>query len=185
MIEKEKMLAGELYIASDEELKKQLQIAKDLCYEYNQMKPSNLRKRKEIMKKILGKTKEKFLIEQPFICDYGWNIEIGENFYANHNLVILDCNKVIFGDNVLIGPNCSFYTVGHPIDPMQRKQGYEYAKPIQIGNDVWIGGNVVILPGVKIGNRCVIGAGSVVTKEIPDDCIAVGNPCKIVKRIKD
>lgn len=184
MKEEEKMLAGELYQASEEALREQLYKTKDLCHEYNQIKPSNLEKRKEILKKILGKTKDNFLIEQPFVCDYGWNIEIGESFYANHNLMILDCNKVIFGDHVLIGPNCSFYTAGHPIDPIQRKLGYEYAKPIQIGNNVWIGGNVVVLPGIKIGNDCVIGAGSVVTKDIPDGWVAVGNPCKGIKKIK-
>ena len=112
MKEEEKMLAGELYQASEEALREQLYKTKDLCHEYNQIKPSNLEKRKEILKKILGKTKDNFLIEQPFVCDYGWNIEIGESFYANHNLMILDCNKVIFGDHVLIGPNCSFYTAG-------------------------------------------------------------------------
>ena len=185
MTEEDKMLAGELYDGvANGELSKELYQAKDLCYEYNQIKPSKIKERNEIMRKILGSTKEKFLIEQPFMCDYGYNIEIGENFYANHNLVILDGNRVKFGNNVFIAPNCGFYTAGHPIDAKRRNQGLEYAKPIEVGNDVWIGGNVVVLPGVKIGNNCVIGAGSVVNKDIPNNSLAVGNPCRVIKTIE-
>ena len=184
MSEKEKMLLGEIYDANyDEELMNERIKAKDLCYEYNHLKPSQTNERIEIMKKILGKTKDNFLVEQSFECDYGYNIEIGENFYSNHNLVILDANKVVFGDNVFIGPNCGFYTAGHPLDAETRNKGLEYAKPIRVGNDVWFGGNVVVLPGVKIGNNVVIGAGSVVTKDIPENSIAVGNPCKVIKNI--
>ena len=183
MDEKEKMILGELYYANNEELIKERVKAKDLCYEYNNLKPSQEKERKELLKKLLGNTKENFLIEQPFICDYGYNIEIGENFYANHNLTILDCNKVKFGDNVFIAPNCSFYTAGHPLDVETRNKGLEYAKPIEVGNNVWIGGNVVILPGVKIGDNAVIGAGSVVTKNIPSNVLAVGNPCKVIREI--
>ena len=184
MSEKEKMLLGEIYDANyDEELMNERIKAKDLCYEYNHLKPSQINERTEIMKKLLGKTKDNFLIEQLFECDYGYNIEIGENFYSNHNLVILDANKVVFGDNVFIGPNCGFYTAGHPLDAETRNKGLEYAKPIRVGNDVWFGGNVVVLPGVKIGNNVVIGAGSVVTKDIPENSIAVGNPCKVIKNI--
>ena len=184
MSKKEKMLLGEIYDANyDEELMNERIKAKDLCYEYNHLKPSQTNERTEIMKKILGKTKDNFLIEQSFECDYGYNIEIGENFYSNHNLVILDANKVVFGDNVFIGPNCGFYTAGHPLDAETRNKGLEYAKPIKVGNDVWFGGNVVVLPGVKIGNNVVIGAGSVVTKDIPENSIAVGNPCKVIKNI--
>lgn len=185
MNEKEKMLAGELYDANyNKELAEERQKAKDLCYEYNQIKPSNQEEKNKIMEEILGKTKGNFLIEQPFMCDYGYNIEIGENFYANHNLIILDGNKVKFGNNVFIAPNCGFYTAGHPIDPTLRNQGLEYAKPIEIGNNVWIGGNVVVLPGVTIGDNCVIGAGSVVVKDIPKNSIAVGNPCKVIKKVE-
>lgn len=184
MSEKEKMLLGEIYDANyDEELMNERIKAKDLCYEYNHLKPSQINERTEIMKKLLGKTKDNFLIEQLFECDYGYNIEIGENFYSNHNLVILDANKVVFGDNVFIGPNCGFYTAGHPLDAETRNKGLEYAKPIKVGNDVWFGGNVVVLPGVKIGNNVVIGAGSVVTKDIPENSVAVGNPCKVIKNI--
>ena len=133
--------------------------------------------------KILGKTKEKLHIEQPFMCDYGYNIEIGDNFYANHNLLILDANKVKFGDNVFIGPNCGFYTSSHPLDYTIRNKGLEYANPIIVGDNVWFGGNVVVLPGVKIGDNTVIGAGSVVTKDIPSGVVAVGNPCRVIKNI--
>lgn len=184
MDEKEKMLAGELYDANyNEDLIKERSIAKDKCFEYNNIKPSKLEERKELMKQILGKTGKEFLIEQPFICDYGYNIEIGENFYSNHNLVILDANKVEFGDNVFIAPNCVFYTAGHPLDYQTRNKGLEYAKPIKVGNNVWIGGNVIVVPGVTIGDNVVIGAGSVVVKDIPSNSVAVGNPCKVIKKI--
>ena len=186
MTEKEKMLVGEIYNANyDKKLISERQKAKDLCYEYNQLKPSDMEKRKTVMHEILGKIKGEFLIEQPFMCDYGYNIEIGENFYANHNLIILDANKVKFGDNVFIAPNCGFYTAGHPLDAKTRNQGLEYAKTIEVGSNVWIGGNVVVLPGVKIGDNAVIGAGSVITKDIPSNVVAVGNPCKVIKKIED
>ena len=183
--EKIKMLAGEIYDGNyNIELENKKLHTKDLCYEYNNIKPSDKKQRKTIIKKLLGKTKQNFNIEQPFFCDYGYNIELGENFYSNHNLIILDTNKVKFGDNVFIGPNCGFYAAGHPVDVEQRNKGLEYAKPIEIGNNVWIGGNVVVLPGIKIGDNTVIGAGSVVTKNIPSNVIAVGNPCKVIKEIK-
>lgn len=186
MSEKDKMLAGEIYDANyDEELLKERMKTKDMCYEYNSLKPSDVEKKQHIIKKILGKTKGNFWIEQPFTCDYGYNIEIGENFYANHNIIILDANKVKFGDNVFIAPNCAFYTSGHPLNAQTRNQGLEYAYPIEIGNNVWIGGNTVVLPGVKIGDNCVIGAGSIVTKDIPSNSVAVGNPCKVIKNINE
>lgn len=185
MTEKEKMLAGELHDANaDEELVKERVRARDLCQEYNQLKPSDFENKKRILKELLGSKKENFWIEQSFWCDYGYHIEVGENFFANHNLVILDVNRVKFGDNVLIGPNCGFYTAGHPLDYQTRNQGLEYAKPIEVGDNVWIGGSVTVLPGVKIGNNCVIGAGSVVTKDIPENSLAYGNPCRVVKSLK-
>ena len=184
MDEKEKMLAGELYDANyNEDLIKERFLVKDKCYDYNQIRPSNYDERQKIMKEILGKTGKVFNIEQPFMCDYGYNIEIGENFYANHNLIILDCNKVKFGNNVFIAPNCSFYTAGHPLDAERRNKGLEYAKPIKVGNNVWIGGNVCVLPGVTIGDNVVIGAGSIVTKDIPSNVVAVGNPCRVIKQL--
>lgn len=184
MTEKEKMVLGQIYNANfDKELIAERMKAQELCYDYNNLRPSNIDERKKILEKLLGKTKKNYLIEQPFFCDYGYNIEIGENFYSNHNLIILDGNKVIFGDNVFIAPNCAFYTAGHPIDVNRRNQGLEYAKPIKIGNNVWIGGNVVVLPGVTIGDNTVIGAGSIVTRDIPANVVAVGNPCRVIKQI--
>lgn len=185
MTEDEKRLLGEIYQANyDNELIQKRNRAKDLCYEYNQIKPSQLEDRKNHLKNLLKKTGKDFLIEQPFHCDYGDCITIGENFYANHNLIILDANEVIFGNNVFVGPNCGFYTAGHPINASERNEGLEYAKPIKVGNDVWFGGNVVVLPGVTIGHDVVIGAGSVVTKDIPSFSVAVGNPCKVIRSIQ-
>lgn len=182
MTEKEKMLAGELYNSSDEELMNEFMLAKKLCNEFNRLDVEDTEKRNNIIKKLFKRTGKTFLILPNFYCDYGFNIEIGEKFFANHNLIILDANKVIFGDNVQIGPNCGFYTSGHPIDKDLRRK-VEFAKPITIGNDVWIGGNVCVMPGVKIGDNTVIGAGSVVTKDIPSNVVAVGNPCKVVRKL--
>ena len=181
--EKEKMLSGKLYKAFGNELFGERQYAKDQIYLFNSLAPSELGKRNEIIRRIFGKTREKFFIEPPFRCDYGYNIEIGENFYSNYNLIILDCAKVTIGDNVLIGPNVGIYTAGHPLDYELRKQEYEFAFPVTIGHNVWIGGNVVINPGISIGENCVIGSGSVVTKDLPGNVVAAGNPCKVIREI--
>ena len=157
--------------------------AKDLCFEYNNIKPSDTNKREELIKKLFGKTGKNITVQSNFQCDYGYNIQVGENFYMNHNCVILDGAKVEFGNNVFIAPNCGFYTAGHPIDYKMRNKGLEYAKPIRVGNNVWFGGNVVVLPGVTIGDNVVIGAGSIVNKDIPSNVVAVGNPCKVIKQI--
>ncbi len=186
MTEKEKMLSQKLYDANyDAELIKERLIAKDLCHEYNQLRPSESEKQQSILRKLLGKTRGAFQIVAPFWCDYGYNIELGRNFFANHNLVILDCARVIFGDNVFIGPDCGFHTAGHPIDMERRNQGLEYAYPITVGNNVWIGAGVHVMPGVTIGSNVVIGGGSVVVKDIPDDSVAVGNPCRVIRPITD
>ena len=182
MTEKEKMLAGELYDSSDKQLIDELIKAKKLCNKYNNLDVEDIEKGNEIIKELFSNTGKQFMIMPNFYCDYGFNIEIGENFYANHNLVILDANKVTFGNNVFIGPNCGFYTSGHPMDKELRRK-VEFAKPITIGSDVWIGGNVCVMPGVTIGNNTVIGAGSVVTKDIPSNVVAVGNPCRVIKEL--
>lgn len=184
--EKQKMQAGVLYDANhDTELLQERADAKDACFEFNQTRPSENAKQTEILRRLLGKTPQQFYITQPFWCDYGYNIELGENFYANHNLVILDGAKVTFGDNVFIAPDCGFYTAGHPIDTERRNQGLEYAHPITVGDNVWFGGGVKVMPGVTIGSNVVIAAGSVVTKDIPDNMIAGGVPCKVLRPIDD
>lgn len=186
MTEQEKMEAGLLYDpGSDAKLAKDRAVCKDRCLAYNMTLPSHLEERRALMKKILGKTDGAFHIESDFWCDYGYNIAIGEHFYANHNTVILDCAKVTFGSHVLIGPNCGFYTAGHPLDPRRRNQGLEYARPITVGDNVWIGGGVSVMPGVTIGSNTVIGSGSVVTKDIPSGVVAVGNPCKVLRTVTE
>ena len=183
MNEKEKMISGLIYNPNTENLTTDRARAKDPCFKFNTLPPPEREARKNIIKQLFSKTTDEFLIESSFYCDYGYNIEIGNNFYINHNCVILDCAKVTFGDNVFIGPNCGFYTATHPINAEERNSGIESAKPISIGNNVWIGGNVTVLPGVEIGDNTVIGAGSVVTKNIPKNVVAVGNPCRIIKQI--
>ena len=184
MTEKEKMLNGELYFADkDENLFNERIKCKILCHKYNNLFPDMLDERKRLIKEIIGKVSDNFHIEQPFYCDYGYNIEIGENFYSNHNLVILDPAKVKFGDNVFIGPNCGFYTAEHPLDAETRNKGLEYAKPIIVGDNVWIGGGVHVVAGVTIGNNVVIAAGAVVTKNIPDNCVVGGVPAKKIKNL--
>lgn len=185
MNQKDRMLAGLPYKAwldglSEERMENKLKI-----HEYNLLRPDEEEKMNQLIRGILGKTGENVHIEQPFRCDYGKNIEVGENFYSNFNCVILDVGKVIIGDNVMFAPNVSIYTAGHPIHPDSRNSGYEYGIPITIGDNVWIGGNVIINPGVTIGNNVVIGAGSIVTKNIPDNVIAVGSPCKVVREITE
>lgn len=184
--EKEKARKGKLYDANyDAELLAERDRCKDLCFEYNRLRPSQKAERQALIRRLFGKTGKSFLVEQPFYCDYGYHIEIGENFYANVDCVILDGATVSFGDNVFIAPHCGFYTAGHPLDVEQRNRGLEYAYPIRIGNNVWIGAHTCVLPGVTIGDNCVIGAGSVVNRDIPANSLAVGNPCKVIRHITE
>ncbi|ULT45915.1 sugar O-acetyltransferase [Niabella defluvii] len=185
MTEKEKMLAGQPYKSFEPKLFEERQLAKDLNYQINQLHPFKLEERNQLLRKLLGRTGSQFHIEPPFYCDYGYNIAIGENFYSNYNCTILDCAPVTFGNNVLLAPNVSIYTAGHPVHYEPRNEAYEYAFPVTIGNNVWIGGNTVINPGISIGDNSVIGSGSVVTKNIPANVIAVGNPCKVIRDITD
>lgn len=186
MTEKEKMLKQMLYDANyDKHLIAERAKAKELCYDFNQLRPSETEQQTALLKKLLGKTNGAFCITAPFWCDYGYNIQLGENFYANHNLVILDGAKVTFGNNVFIAPDCGFHTAGHPIDFDRRNQGLEYAYPITVGDNVWIGAGVHVMPGVSIGSNVVIGGGSVVVKDIPDNCVAAGNPCRVIRTITD
>lgn len=184
MTEKEKMLAGQMYDANyDKELEQERLECKSLCQEYNLMPVKETENRKKKLKEILGQTGENVWIEPDFWCDYGYRIRVGENFYANHGLVLLDAGGITFGENVFIAPSCGFHTSGHPIDAKRRNQGLEYAYPIKVGNDVWIGAGVQVMPGVTIGDNVVIGGGSVVVKDIPSDCVAAGNPCKVLRTI--
>lgn len=179
----QKMLRGEVYEALHPEFLRRLENTRDLLWEYNSLRPSEEKRREEIIRNLLGSCGEKFHINQPFRCDYGCNVYIGENFFANFNLTILDEGEVRIGDNVFIGPNVSMYTACHPLNPEERNTGVEWAEPITIGDNVWIGGSVTILPGVTIGNNAVIGAGSVVSKDIPAGSLAVGNPCRVIRKI--
>ena len=184
--EKMKAQAGKLYDANyDAELLKEREICADITYELNRLRPSQTKERMEILRKLFGKTKGNFTIVSPFFCDYGYNIEIGENFFMNMDCVILDGAKVKFGDNVFVAPHCGYYTAGHPLDVERRINGLEYALPITVGNNVWIGAHVCVLPGVSIGDNTVIGAGSVVTKNIPANVLAYGNPCKVIREITE
>lgn len=183
MTEFEKMVSGQLYRADVAELQALRRRAAELCWRLEQLPPSQEAERSALLRELLGGAKGSFIINPGFRCDYGGNITIGANFYANYNCVILDCAPVTFGDNVFLGPNCSFYTAGHPLDAPTRNSGLEFARPITVADDVWLGGNVAVLPGVTIGRGAVIGAGSVVSRDIPAGVVAVGNPCRPVRKI--
>lgn len=170
------MLAGELY-RDEPALELERMRAKRLCHAYNQT-AGNLDR--SILTALLGYETDAYL-EPPFYCDYGYNLRLGSRVYANHNLVVLDCVPVTIGDNVLFGPNVVLSTATHPLDPAIRLQALEYARPIVIGNNVWVGAGVVVLPGVEIGENTTVGAGSIVTRSLPANCVAVGNPCRVVR----
>lgn len=178
-----KMLNGEIYNAIHPEFIHRLEVTRERLWEFNNMQPSKKDERIALFRSIIGDCGETFHINRPFLCDYGCNIHIGNNFFANFNLTILDEARVTIGDNVFIGPNVSIYTACHPIEPEARNTGVEWAEPVTIGNSVWIGGSATILPGVTIGDNCVIGAGSVVTKDIPSNTVVAGNPAKVIKHI--
>lgn len=185
MTEKEKMLLGEGYFASDEILLKEREEVRKLTRIYNSTVETDYEERTRILKGLLGSTGKNVNIEPNLRCDYGYNIHVGENFYANFDCVFLDVCKIEIGDNVMFGPNVQVYTAYHPIDAPTRISGLEYGSPIKIGDNTWIGGGSIINPGVTIGDNVVIGAGSVVTKDIPENSVAVGNPCKVIKSIED
>lgn len=184
MDELTKMKNGYLYNASASKLVEARKRCKDVLYEYNRLLPSQTNKRRELLRTLIH-AKGNFQIESNFYCDYGVHITIGDEFYANHGCVMLDCAEIIIGDRVLIGPNVGIFTAAHPLDVEYRKQGLEYALPILIEDDVWIGGNTTINPGVTIHKGAVIGSGSVVTKDVAEYSIAVGNPAKIIRRLSE
>ena len=157
----------------------------ELCYDYNHTRPSDMAGRERLLRKIFGKLGDNPYVEPMLFCGFGFNIEAGDNFFANNNCVFVDPGKITFGDDVKIAPQCGFYTALHPLDPQHRKDNLEAAYPITVGNNVWFGGGVKVLPGVTIGDNCVIGAGSVVTKDIPANSLAVGNPCRVIRPITE
>ena len=184
MTEKEKMLSGQPYCATDDELLRELNETKDIIHRYNLLLPSEREQRTEMLLSLLGHVGDgDILINQPFYCDYGKHISVGKRFFANFNFTVLDEARVTIGDDCFVGPNVNIYTACHSTDPAVRNTRREWALPVTIGNNVWIGGNVTILPGVTIGNNVTIGAGSVVSRDIPDNCIAVGNPCRVTKEL--
>ncbi len=184
MTEMEKAAAGLLYDANyDPQILLDRARAQDLCLDYNETRTSQAAKRLQILQTLLAVCDEHIIIEPPFFVDYGYNMRVGAHFYANHNLTVLDGAPVTFGDHVFISPNCGFYTAGHPLDAERRNAGLEYAKPITIGNHVWIGAHVCVLPGVSIGDHTVIGAGSVVNRDIPAGVLAAGNPCRVIRSL--
>ena len=185
MTEKDKMLAGQWYDANfDATLMEERAVVKDLCLELNRTPIQDSLRRLKILREILPNVDaDRVEILSPFMVDYGYNIYLGAGTFLNHNCYLMDCAKISLGKKVFVGPNCGFYTAIHPLDALKRAEGLERAEPIEIGDDVWIGGDVTILPGVKIGRGSVIGAKSLVTKDIPENVMAFGNPCRVVKKI--
>jgi maltose O-acetyltransferase len=181
--EKEKMLAGELYNALDAQLSEERLKARLLIKELNDSREDQAAERHRILQELLPNAQEGLWLQPPFYCDYGYNIKLGEKVFFNFNCVVLDVAEVTIGNRTLFGPNVQIYTATHPMNHVERASGLEFARPITIGEDVWIGGSVVICPGVHIGDRCVIGAGSVVTRDIPADVFAAGNPCRVIRTL--
>ena len=182
MTEKEKMLSGQIYSAVDKQLLDELYATKEVVQRYNSLSPLDDAGRLELLKGLLGHIgDDAIIINQPFYCDYGKQISVGKRFFANFHFTVLDEAPVTIGDDCFIGPNVIIYTACHSTDPVERNTRQEWAEPVTIGNNVWIGGSVTILPGVTIGDNVTIGAGSVVTKDIPSGTVAVGNPCKVIK----
>ena len=181
--EREKMLDGELYLATDEELTKMHFQARKLVHRFNVSDPNEISQRIQLIRRLFGNIGDNFTVKPPFYCDYGVHISAGNNLYINYDCTILDCNTVHLGNNVLLAPKVQIYTAYHPTDPEQRLTGKEYAAPVIIGDNVWLGGGVIICPGVTISDNVTIGAGSVVTKDIPSNVVAAGNPCRVIKQL--
>lgn len=181
----QEMLSGRPYDASHPSLLEKLVVTREKIARYNALPPADLEAQRELLRSILGSVGENFHFNQPFRCDYGCNIRIGRNFFANFNFTVLDEALVTIGDDVFIGPNVSIYTACHPLEAAERNRLIEWAEPVTIGNNVWLGGNVTIVPGVTIGNNVVIGAGAVVTRDIPDNALAAGNPARVIRMIQN
>lgn len=183
MTEREKMLAGELYEPWDSELAALRQRARRLTRAFNQTTEEEGPRREALLQELFGSTGERIAIEPPFYCDYGLNIHVGDNFFMNFDCVILDCARVEIGRNVMCGPKVQIYTATHPVEAAERVKGPELARPVTIGDNVWIGGGAIICPGVTVGVNSTIAAGSVVTKDIPAGVVAGGNPCRVLRRL--
>lgn len=183
MTEYEKMIRGELYDATDKKLEKMRFDCREILDLYNNKLAGNIKEKNLLLNKLTQKKLKNVFIQAPFYCDYGINLEFGENVFLNFNCVILDCARVKIGENTFLGPSVQIYTPVHPLNAKKRATWVEYAKPVVIGQNCWLGGGVIVLPGVSIGNNTVIGAGSIVVKDIPDNSVAVGNPCKVVKNL--
>lgn len=180
---KEKMLAGELYYPYDAELSEMNVKAQELLHRFNSLPPANFAEREQIIQRLFGSVCQGIIVKPPFYCDYGCHIFAGEKLFINYDCVILDCNKVHFGNNVLLAPKVQIYTAHHPLEPEIRRTELEMASPVFIGDDVWIGGGAIICPNVTIGAGTTIGAGSVVTRDIPPNVFAAGNPCRVIREI--
>lgn len=178
-----RMTAGEVYDATDSRLLERLAITRKALWRFNNMNPDDIEGQRTLLRQILGACGADFHFNRPFRCDYGCNIRIGERFFANFNLTILDEAPVTFGNDVFIGPNVSIYTACHPLDAEARRSRREWAEPVTIGNDVWIGGGVTVVPGVTIGDRVVVAAGAVVTKDVPSDTLVAGNPARALRSL--
>ena len=181
--EKEKMLSGELYDATDKELSAERFRARVLMKALNDTGEDQKEERDRILKELIPEAGKQLWLQPPFYCDYGYNITTGEKVFFNYNCVVLDVMRVTIGNRTLFGPNVQIYTATHPMDYRERAAGLEYARPVVIGDDVWVGGGAVICPGVTVGDRTVIGAGSVVTRDLPPDVFAAGNPCRVIRRL--
>ncbi|MGB7087956.1 MAG: sugar O-acetyltransferase [Phormidesmis sp.] len=181
--EREKMLAGELYLFSDPELSAMHTKALTLMHDFNHSNPDEIDRQKQIIRQLFGSIGTTFTTNPPFYCDYGCHIFAGENLYINYDCTILDCGEVHIGDNVLIAPKVQLYAAYHPVDPALRLTGRELAAPIWIGDNVWIGGGAIVCPNVSIGSNVTIGAGSVVTQDLPDNVVAAGNPCRVIRTV--
>ena len=185
MTERERMLSGQLYDAGDETLTAARGRAKRLTWRYHQLDPTDWDSRTQILQELLGHLGEDSWIEPPFRCDYGTQISIGDHFFANYDCIFLDVAPITIGNRVMFGPRVCLYTAGHPLDAATRNTGLEFGKPIAIGDDMWLGGNVVVLPGVTIGAGTVVAAGSVVRRDLPPHVLAAGNPCQVLRSITE
>ncbi|MBR0138390.1 MAG: sugar O-acetyltransferase [Erysipelotrichaceae bacterium] len=185
MTEREKALAGYLFRQGDPDLARERNRAHELCFRYNQTNPTDTETQQKILKELIGSIKGTITINAPFYCDYGSRIAVGDNFFANYNCKILDGAMVTFGDDVRIGPDCSFLTPNHSPDPQMRREGYEIFQPVTVGDNVWFGASVTVLPGVTIGKDSIIAAGSVVSRDIPEGVLAAGVPCKVIRKLNE